>query len=466
MFKSFRLSFLSLSFFLIAFGFSSGAWSYGPSNVNTDGTARTFPSSAFPMKWVVEGGPIQDTAGPNFSFDDACSGGSGSSGGGGGGGCSLSPWIRDADAAVSSNAEGKQIVQDAFNTWQGVADANVSFQADPTPLNDGGNTNICNVDNFIEVFKPYGDPNTDVRICGCISPKPSGCTATSCQSPIIFDTNGDIIAALLGEASRYTTHGSTIAESVPGSSNYVRFNVVINGACLEDSPDPACPIKLTNADMQGIILHELGHAIGLAHSQMGAKLVTGTNLNTGADPLGVARMFPYVVKGAGGLTLSKDDKMSVASLYPKPSLQSNYCTAIGFAFKSGGSALRCADMELTSTDPETITGLSGTLIKNNGQYNTSNFCTESNAPDCGKYVINGLVPGTAYKLAVNPINPSIMGVAYCGNAPSFTPVAPGGSFTCPTGGKTLMCTCPAPKQANCLDHTDVAGLSGLCPTVP
>jgi len=426
------------------------SWGYGAIVVNKDGVPAKFKSLAngTALTWNPETGPMEtDELGKFFGdFNATC--------GGGGGGCSLSPWMREAKAQTVgvTNAEAIDIVNQSFATWAGVADARVSFTMGTSLGEDVG---VCSADKFIDVFTNFsgvGDP----RICGCVNPIPSGCTAP-CQNPVIFDPNGDIISALAGPANRAGTLAVTGPVPDPNdSTNFLRFSAVFNGACLEPNPDPVCQgFTINKADLKAIMTHELGHGIGLDHTQTNpdSVIIPGTNstaeLASGANPEDVPTMYPILVLGASEQqgTLHRDDQVGLAHLYPSPTFAGSHCKLTGSLLNNTTvKGQRCAEVVVRKGNADerlqAISFVTGAEVAQNVNNPTEGGCATANNLDCGDFTIEGLDPNSTYFIEVNKINARFTGGSSlnpCTQAPPQTfAEQPGvsvvGTATCGPGG--------------------------------
>ncbi len=423
-------------------------------------------SSSSPLSWNPETGAVQDTSSThNFhqSFSEYQSFCSGSSGGSGS--CSLDPLIRDAMASsAASNQEGIDLINSAFSIWKTQAtDASVSY-AQGSSL--GADVGVCNypdyIDSAISQFAINGNSN-DARVCGCL-----GTCSKACTNPVVFDANGDIIALENGEGNRYAILGSAGPIIWPGVDHFLKFEAIINGVCLDNSPDSGCSSSYTNDQLLSVMVHELGHAQGLGHTQVNAKSIGYTG-GTATDPAGsaylvstatwgvagaVPTMYPALVSGDTQSSLTMDDKIGLAHLYPASSLSSGYCTLQGSVFQST-AALRCVEVvfrDSSSTVLNSVGVLSGMEVANNGGSFTStanpatNTCSESNTLNCGKYT--AYVPaGKTYNIEVNALPNFAAGstIGPCSTNPSFTSVnqttgwliKTNNSVVCATGGTTI-----------------------------
>lgn len=487
--KIFNRLFTLLAFGIFAFP-AITAKAYTPFGVNVDGHPITHFTAPGSLVMKVEQGAIQDDSSSHQSIRevyDFCQANPGGSPGSGSGGCSLSPFIREANAeSPSSNGEGAALVKTAWNIWktQGAKYADTSFMsADLGTINS--DINVCNVDQFIDAYSGYTGI-TDSRICGCVTPKPTGCTS-ECLNPVIFDPNGDIIGELAGFANRYfiLASASPVYVSDFDKDHYVSANIVVNGICLDQSPEAGCKgVTYKTQDLTAIVTHELGHALGLGHTQVNPQRngITGTPL--GNRSAIVPTMYPEYIN-TDQATLHKDDLVGLGHLYPNMNagFPNNFCTAEGFIQDSNAKAVRCAEMVVRKVNPdgkldfsEVIGFVSGTEIINNGKdpipnangnivssviFNT---CVEApHDPNCGKFKIQGLELNTTYQIEINPIPaPTSYGsgrgstIGPCGdNTPQFNngfTVTPKVNIECGKNG-VLQFNCANTGNALCPNLT-------------
>lgn len=454
------------------------AHSYTNIAVNADGSPIKFPVSSagqLVLTWNPEAGPMQDTDSIH-TFDlerdyqeyvNYCGG---SSGGNGSGGCSLNPFLSDVMAASAvTNAEGVALINSAFAVWDSQAtDANVSYIQGASL---GVDVDVCNYTDFIDSayrdFAINGDAN-DPRVCGCL-----GTCNTPCTNPVVFDANGDIIALEAGEGNRYSVLGSAGPIIWPGINYILKFEAIINGVCLDDSPATGCGgVSVNNDELLSVMVHELGHAQGLGHSQVNPKSIGYSPaladpyviVNAGAYLISdatwgldgaVPTMYPFLVTGATQSSLMMDDKIGLAHLYPASTFTSNYCTLQGNVY-TGVSGLRCVEVVFRDSSSQVLNAvsvISGGEAANNGEGGVANptwtnqvnpgtnACADTN-DNCGKYTVN--VPaGKTYNIEVNAI-PTLeagSGIGPCISNPEFAGVnqVGGNSWTLPQPATQVVC---------------------------
>jgi hypothetical protein len=144
-------------------------------------------------------------------------------------------------------------------------------------------------------------------------------------NPVIYDHDGTIIDMMLGTGARNSTLGfAGSAWSDNGSvCQYREGRAVINGF-----------LGVSDATMTIVLAHEIGHLIGLDHTQLDS--VQG--LAQSNYPL----MYPIAVRTLQ--SLHEDDVAAVTSLYPDSNVNSVYGTVTGSFVTSGGTAIRGANI--------------------------------------------------------------------------------------------------------------------------
>jgi hypothetical protein len=259
----------------------------GGPTFGVDGQPFTWDPAAMPIQYRVDGGPMASTS---------------------------------TGQIVISNAAGISRVQSMFQTWQNVSTAAVSFRNAGAILPAAGFSD-GDVSTAVEFNAVYGS-----------------CQAGT-QSPIIFDANRTVLSQLGVDP---LVIGFSSQCKLSASGHIVSDLVLLNGAFQNGVTSP----QLDANQFNEAIIHEMGHLLGLDHSQINLNLYTSA-LNSGqfgscnADELaGLPLMFPISFcqarRDAGLPQLAPDDLAWISRLYPSSTFSSNYATISGTIYFSDG----------------------------------------------------------------------------------------------------------------------------------
>ena len=327
------------------------AWAGGPlfvgsSTFGVDGKIITWDPAAMPVHYRVDGGPMSSTS---------------------------------SGQTVIDNATGKSRILSMLQTWTSVPTASISFQ------NDGA---ILGTSGFSD-----GDVSTAAEFNAV-----SGSCKNGTQTPIIFDANGGILQQLgidphvigFSTQCKWSSAGFIVSDLV-----------LLNGAFLNHSSS----LQISNNQFDEAMTHELGHLLGLDHSQINLDLFTSFGGTCSDDArAGLPLMFPILFCPArvdSGLPkLSTDDTTWISQLYPSASFATSFAK------------------------------ISGTIFFSDGQ-----------TPAQGINVIARQVdnPGTPQNESLRVAVSVVSGYRFTGNpgqsvTASYLPCAPVGVGTCPAGG--------------------------------
>ena len=147
-------------------------------------------------------------------------------------------------------------------------------------------------------------------------------------NPVVYDTDGTITDAMLGSGAHTNVLGFAGSAYSTSPCQYVEGRAVINGA-----------IGVSDATMTTVLTHELGHFIGLDHTQLDGM----QGLATSNYPL----MYPVAYRSAAGL--HEDDIASVSALYPDATVATTYGTLTGNFRTAGGTAILGANIWARNT---------------------------------------------------------------------------------------------------------------------
>lgn len=149
-------------------------------------------------------------------------------------------------------------------------------------------------------------------------------------NPVIYDTDGLIIDALLGVGAKSSVLGfAGSAYFTAPTCRYAEGRAVISGV-----------LSVSDITMSLVIAHEIGHLIGMDHTQLDSTQgLAGANY-----PL----MYPIIFRSTA--TLHEDDVAAVSALYPGATLNSVYGQISGtFVLADGVTPVRGANLWATET---------------------------------------------------------------------------------------------------------------------
>jgi hypothetical protein len=128
-------------------------------------------------------------------------------------------------------------------------------------------------------------------------------------NPVIYDTDGSIVDTLLGVGAKNSVLGFAGSGYSSSTCQYAEGRAVINGF-----------LNVSDATMSVVIAHEVGHMIGLDHTQIDNAM----GLATSAYPL----MYPIAYRNV--LSLHEDDAAAVTALYPDSNVNAAYGEVSGY----------------------------------------------------------------------------------------------------------------------------------------
>jgi hypothetical protein len=167
-------------------------------------------------------------------------------------------------------------------------------------------------------------------------------------NPVIYDTDGSIIDLVLGTGASGSVLGFAGSEfSGPPTCTYVEGQAVINGK-----------IAVSDATITIVLAHELGHLIGMDHTQLDS--VQG--LASSNYPL----MYPIAFRTLQ--SLGDDDASAISAIYPGPTVSTTYGTLSGnFRLADGVTPVLGANIwAKENTSGRVFSCVSDYLLQNSG----------------------------------------------------------------------------------------------------
>jgi reprolysin-like metallo-peptidase family M12B len=210
--------------------------------------------------------------------------------------------ISPSGTVVIDNAAGRARVQNMFNTWANVPTASITFQNDGQLLSSGPYTGgpVSSGGN--------GVANFNALMASCDNGE---------QSPVIFDPNGNLFSDLGFGADII---GFAFACAFDPAAGHIKAAGLAMNGIFQDG-DSTNNFELTANAFNQTITHEIGHFLGLDHSQINVEILNGKPLHCNtADDEGLPIMFPVLFcqdrVTAGFPALAPDDMAWISRLYP------------------------------------------------------------------------------------------------------------------------------------------------------
>lgn len=253
---------------------------------------------------------------------------------------------------IRNNAAAGIIVQQAFDLWNNVNSSTIRLTIEPL----GDDVNFNNFDQYLP------------------SPDNSFFNADDNVNPIIYDSDGRIIEAFFGDQSDLIA-GFAASIFIERGDYFKEGYAVING-----SIQPA----LSDSELKLLITHEIGHFVGLDHSQV--------NINNQETAPGICSttsfnnypvMYPFLCRESG---LHSDDISAVSALYPAANLNDNFVVLQGRFVNESGTPVLGANIWAE----DTVSGKTYSIVSDYLRQGT------------GYYKL--LLPAGTYTLHANSIN--------------------------------------------------------------
>jgi hypothetical protein len=210
-----------------------------------------------------------------------------------------------------SNAAANDLVAEAMQVWEQTPSTIIRFQNAGRLGYDVTANNILAFENAIYDCQDTSQPTNS----------------------IVYDVDGSIITAL-GMDNNSTLGFSSAICSNDATGTYTRGEVVLNGRFIDGKADSSSHSSVTLDVFKGVFVHELGHLLGLDHSQINLNCLTETSCPA-EDTDGVPVMFPVLLDNADS-TLKTDDIAAIAALYPASSFSSTTGRIQGLVVFSDG----------------------------------------------------------------------------------------------------------------------------------
>lgn len=239
------------------------------------------------------------------------------------GGAALTLNLDQGPLGSRSNAQAAALVQSAIGLWDGVATSTMRLSLGAPLATD------YTAANYLNVFQNISDG----------------------INPVLFDTDGSIIDAILGAGQKNYIlgfAGSSYFTGGPQSGHYAEGRAVINGY-----------INVSDSTLTIALAHEFGHFFGLDHSQLDST--------QGLVQSNYVLMYPIVYRSS--MTLHEDDVAAVTSLYPAGGVAAVYGRITGTFTTAGGTPILGANLWARETTSGMVYSVvSDYLLQNTGYF--------------------------------------------------------------------------------------------------
>lgn len=259
--------------------------------------------------------------------------------------------------------EAARIVEAAFQKWERVSTSSLRFNS------LGFLTQDVTSENFDQFFS---------------EPRP--------ENPIVFDSDGRIIEKILGAGASHVVLGFAGIRYVDSEHrHYLSGRAVLNG------------LRLTAGDLEQVVLHEVGHLVGLDHTQAGQ--VFAENLIVTDNPF-VPVMYPFMVSN-GAREPRPDDISWISWLYAEANFQGSTGRIAGRVLAPEGEPLVGVNVVAVPLERKADGSLSEILEKSVSV--VSDFLMTGD----GRYELPGLAPGE-YIVFIEPLDSRFSGASSVG----------------------------------------------------
>ncbi len=244
-----------------------------------------------------------------------------------------------------TNSQADDLVRQAFALWNNVATSSVILtQGNDLPVDVDGSNYATYIPD-----KPQDNPAVN----------------SDNLNPVVYDDDGSIIDDLFGSGQSNYIAGFAASTYIAGTGLYKEGFIVINGKTTLTGSS----ISLSDSDIIKTIAHELGHFIGLDHSQLdidNTETTTGTACSTTTldkYPL----MYPVLCRNSS--TLHVDDIAAISALYPSSDINSQFGQINGIFVNTNGQPVRGANIWVTNTlTSDAYSVVSDYLLQNTGYF--------------------------------------------------------------------------------------------------
>ncbi len=278
-----------LIYIIAILAYSTTALAGGPFFVNYDGNGAPILWENNTIKWVVDGGPLNNAV---------------------------------------SNAEAVAWIKELLTVWQ---DAELETAG-------GDLTKVANI-----TFEYQGALSNNIDEKNYLS----AIDMDEARAVFIFDSTGELIDRELGDGAKKYVVGFASPLS-DGSDYFAGGVVVLNGLFVDGDKKGSSEVGIS--EFKSAVLHEIGHLLNLDHTQ--ANIEVAERLSDGDSSLSdeLPTMYP-VLWTDDQLNLHAEDTIAIAEQYPSTNYNSEFCKIKGELMNSSGKPFQGGDVVARAEDP-------------------------------------------------------------------------------------------------------------------
>ncbi|HVO88657.1 MAG TPA: matrixin family metalloprotease [Casimicrobiaceae bacterium] len=238
------------------------------------------------------------------------------------GGTSITLNLDRGSLGSRTNAQATALVQAALGMWNGVSTSTMRLNIGPALVTD------YTLGNYLNVYGNYSDG----------------------VNPVIFDTDGSITDAILGVGQKLHVvgfAGSAYFTSGAMAGKFAEGNAVLNGY-----------LNVSDTTLTNTVAHELGHFVGLDHSQLDSA--------QGLPQSNYVLMYPIIYRTQ--TSLHEDDVAAITALYPAASATSAYGQLDGTFTTVGGTPVLGANLWAMESSGKVYSVVSDFLAQGSGYF--------------------------------------------------------------------------------------------------
>lgn len=293
-------------------------------------------------------------------------------------------YLDPGGAGRFSNDQIHTLLKEMMKLWE-----NASPDAEPPKFEFAGfldeDVNGTNYEKYVTKTACY---ESDLSSCPTEAQK-------NLKTVVVIDEDGSIFsgAKLCPFTNCGAVAGPRVFSGAPDDPGFIKQGFIVIGSVSED-------VKVSA--FAGLILHELGHLLGLAHPYLNQQFLSSS---TPED----AKFFPTMMTGVAGqddqlaVTLNPDDIAGIATIYPSEPFAT--ATIKGRVLKSDGSPMIHVNVIIRDVDDplcKAYSFISGRICEA-----ASTTLCESSIFDDSSYMIQGL-PAGSYKVEVEEVTDKSM----------------------------------------------------------